>query len=115
MIKALIILILVVSIFGGAAYFAYDIFVKPKKLAEIEENQPAAALPPDPTIPEFEKAMAVRKEGKPLDARTALEKFLENYPYSSKIEEAQTALGEINTDLFFSSTPTPEKEAYVIK
>jgi LysM repeat protein len=115
MLKALIILILCAAIFGGAAYFGYDIFVKPKKLAEAEKNEPPPPPPPDPTLPEFEKAMALARQGKPVEGRSALEQFLENYPYSSKIDEVQTMLGEINIALFFSSEPTPEKEAYVIK
>lgn len=114
MLKALVILILCAAIIGGAAYFSYDIFVKPKKLAEAEKNEPPPPPPPDPTLPEFEKAMAQAGQ-KTVEARAALERFLENYPYSSKVEEAQAALGEINISLFFSSTPTPEKEAYTIK
>jgi LysM repeat protein len=115
MLKPLIILILSATIVAGAVYFGYDIFIKPKKLAEAEKNEPPPPSPPDPTLPEFEKAAAVARKGKSVEARNALEQFLENYPYSSKIEEVQTMLGEINVALFFSSAPTPEKEAYVIQ
>ncbi len=115
MLKALIILILCAGIIGGASYFGYDIFVKPKKLAEAEQNDPAPPAPPDPTVAEFEKAMIPARKSKSVEARTALERFVENYPYSSKLPEAQKVLGEINVQLFLSSTPTPEKEAYTIK
>jgi len=115
MLKALVILLLSVVIFGGAAYFGYDIFIKPKKLAEQAQIEPERPAPPDPTIPQFEEAMKLKTARKPVEARTALYAFIENYPYSTKIPEAEQALGEINAELFFSSVPTPDKEAYVIK
>jgi LysM repeat protein len=115
MIKALIILVLCIAIFGTGAFFAYEIFVKPKKLMEQEVAEGPPAPPPDPSLPELGKAMKIKSEGKLDEARAALEGFIENYPFSSWLDEAKNALGEINSTLFFSKDPSPDKEQYVVK
>lgn len=113
--KVLVVLSLAVVIFGGAAYFGYDIFIRPKQLAEQEKAEPPPTPPPDPALPEFEKSMALKKQGKMVEAQAGFENFVLNNPHSSMIEEAKKQLGEINTDLFFSPVPTPEKEQYVVR
>ncbi|HEY2341446.1 MAG TPA: LysM peptidoglycan-binding domain-containing protein, partial [Chthoniobacteraceae bacterium] len=37
------------------------------------------------------------------------------YPESSKLEEAKELLGDINTRIFLSTYPAPEKETYVVQ
>jgi LysM repeat protein len=90
-------------------------FIVPKKALEAEKSQPPPPPPPDPTVPEFEKAKAVRRTGKLLEARETLTAFVERYPESTKIDEAKSLLGNINTDLFLSTRPAPEKEVYIVK
>ena len=113
--KALFLIALTLVIFGTGAYFTYEMFIVPKKALEAEKAQPPPPPPPDPTVPEFDKAKAVRKTGKILDAREALTAFVERYPESSKIDEAKNLLGNINTDLFLSTRPAPEKEQYIVQ
>ena len=113
--KALFLIVLTIAIFGTGAYFTYEMVIVPKKALEAEKSQPPPPPPPDPTVPEFEKAKAVRKTGKILDAREALTSFVERYPESSKIDEAKNLLGNINTDLFLSTRPAPEKEVYIVQ
>ncbi len=113
--KALFIIVLAIAIFGGGAYFTYEMFIRPQQELKAEKALPPPPPPPDPTVPEFEKAKAVRKAGKTIEAREALAGFVERYPESSKIEEAKDLLGEINLSLFLSPVPTPEKQIYVVK
>lgn len=113
--KALVILFLSVVIFGTAGYFGYEIFVKPGKLAREEQALPPPPPPPDPSRQDFESAMAVKQEGRLVEARAALEAFIENNPYSSKADEARDALGQVNMDIFFSRKPAPEKQEYVVR
>ncbi len=114
--KALVILSLAVAIFGSAGWFAYQLFVKPYQVPIEEAGSHAPPpLPPDPSLPEFDKAMALKQARKLVEARTALEAFLDNNPFSSKVKEARAALGQVNTDLFFSAIPDPQKIRYVIK
>ena len=113
--KALFLIVLAVAIFGTGAYVTYEMFIVPKKALEAEKAQPPPPPPPDPTVPEFEKAKAARQPGKLLEAREALTAFVERYPESSKIDEAKNLLGKINTDLFLSTRPAPEKEIYIVQ
>src|SRR5581483_4006382 len=115
MFKALVILVLVAVIFGGAAYFGWDLFVRPTQELKEETAFGTPTPPPDPTIPEFEKCMTLKNEHKLVEARAAFENFLENYPGSTKLDEAKDAIGELNIDIFFSATPSPEKEEYTIQ
>jgi LysM repeat protein len=112
--KTVVILGLCAAIFGPAGWFTYQLFIKPYDVP-VEEQHVMPTPPPDPSLPDFEKALALKKAGKTVEARTALEAFLENYPYSTKIKEARQALGQLNSDIFFSSIPAPEKIQYVVR
>ena len=113
--KALIIIFLTFAVFGGAALVGYKMFVQPQVALKTEKAAPPTPTPPDPTLPEFNKAVAVRKNGKMIEARDALYAFIEHNPQSSKIEQAKDILGEINTDIFLSTIAAPEKEVYIVQ
>lgn len=113
--KALIIIFLTLGIFGGAAYVGYKMFLQPKIALKKELLLPPPPPPPDPTLPEFNKCVAIRKAGKMVEARDAFYGFIERYPESSKIEDAKNLLGEINTDLLLSTQPAPEKQVYIVQ
>jgi LysM repeat protein len=114
--KWLFALLLAVIIFGSAAFFGYHIIVKPELAVRAEQSgevpQPAR---PDVSAPEFEAAAKLRKEGKLVDARTALTEFLKKYPNSPRSEQAKDLLGETNMAILMSRTPSPEKEEYIVK
>ena len=112
--KTLVILGLCAAIFVPAAWFSYELFIKPNQIPP-EEALGAAALPPDPSLPELEKALALKQKRSLLEARLALETFLDNYPYSTRLHDAKEALGQINTDIFFSAIAAPEKIRYEVK
>lgn len=108
LLRTLVIIFLVAGIFGGAAYFSYELYWKPQKLdaedkvAKAEAVQAAALPPPDYTLPVFEKAMAFQQKGDVAGARAALSDFIRSYPDSPKLAEAKQALGQINAGLIFS-------------
>lgn len=113
--KALIIIFLILGIFGGASYVGYKMFVQPQVALKKEKLLPPPPPPPDPTVPEFNKCLAIRKSGKVLEAREAFYGFIERYPESTKIEEAKNLLGEINTDILLSTMHAPEKQEYIVQ
>lgn len=114
--KGLFILLLAGAVFGSSGWFAYQLFVAPHQVppGELAEGGKFAA-PPDLSLPEFDKALKVKDSRQPVAAREALERFIENYPFSSKLAEARKALGEVNTDIFFSSVEAPGKIRYEIR
>ncbi len=113
--KALFLILLSIVVFGSASYFTWVILFKPQQELQHEQRLPPAPPPPDETIPEFNKAAELHKAGNTLEARAALQAFVERYPESTKLDEAKNRLGEINSDIFFSPTPAPEKQVYVVK
>lgn len=114
MVKALIILFLTVIVFGAATYFTYELYVKPERALRAERQRGPPPPPPDPSLPDFAVCLQLKKKGDPIATRAALVSFLDRFPRSTKIDEARGLLGEINTDLFFSQAPAPEKEIYIV-
>jgi LysM repeat protein len=114
-VKALVILLLAFVIFGTGAYFTWELFFRPQQELKLEKLQPPPPPPPDPTLPEYQKCLAVEQSGNLLEARTVYTDFIERYPESTKIDDAKNRLGEINTRVFLSTMPAPEKQVYVVK
>lgn len=113
--KALFILLLACAIFGTAGYFTYELFVKPQVALQREREAPPTPRPEDPTIPELRKCLALKEKGQLLEARKALDDFIDRYPESTKLDEARDALSEVNTRIFLSPISAPEKQLYVVK
>lgn len=118
MVKALIILILAALVFGSAGYFAYEMFIKPEQMLQAEKrerqlNPPTP--PPDPSLGDYAKLQKINQSDDLVAAREAYREFLQNWPKSVKRDEAMETLGQINTDIFFSRHPAPEKVEYVVK
>jgi LysM repeat protein len=114
-VKALIILFLTIVVFGGAALVGYKFFIQPQIALKKEKDLPPPPAPPDPTVPEYNKCVAIRKSGKVVEARDALYSFIEHYPESSKIDDAKNLLGDLNTDIILSTMAAPEKEVYIVQ
>ena len=114
--KWLFVLLLAVLIFGGAAFFSYDLFVKPERKIQAEKSGEIPVEPvPDVSLPEFQAAATLRQEGKLVEARDALVAFLQKYPSSGRTEEARDLLGQVNTDILLSDYRSPEKTEYVVR
>ena len=114
MVKALIILLLTAGVFGTAAYFTYELYVKPEQALRAEKQRGPQPLPADPSLPDFRACVELKTKGDTAAARAALIAFLEQFPNSTKANEARDLLGEINADLFFSQAPAPEKQIYIV-
>src|SRR3954468_1187866 len=114
--KWLFVLLLAVIIFGGAAWFSYNLFFKQEiELKKEQRGEIPTAPTPDISLPEFQAAAKLRQDGKLPEARAALSAFIQKYPNGLHVEEAKDLLGEINVDIFLSRTPSPDKEEYIVR
>ena len=114
--KWLFVLLLAVLIFGGAAFFSYDLFVKPERKIRQEKSGESPIEPvPDVSLPEFQAAAKLRQEGKLLEARDALATLLQRFPNGLHTEEAKDLLGQVNIEMLFSDYRSPEKQEYVVR
>lgn len=117
-VKGLIILAIAALIFGSAGYVIYEWFIIPERQlaaerAHFEAHPPTP--PPDPSLGDYRKLQEIRKGGDLVAARRAYRDFLAAWPQSTLMDEAKDELGEINTRIFFSKYPAPEKEEYVVR
>lgn len=113
--KTIFILLLAAAIFGGAWYYTDKLFLQPQKALKEEKLAPPTPPPPDPALPEFNKAVELLQSGDLLGGREAFTRFVEQNPHSLKLDDAKDRLGSINTELFLSQKPAPEKLVYVVK
>jgi len=113
--KALVILFLAAAVFGGGAYFTYTLFLEPEQKLKNESAVGAPTPPPDATIPEYEKCLALKNNRQWADARSAYEHFIETYPASTKLEVAKDDLGEVNVANYFAGNSSADNVAYVIQ
>ncbi len=98
----------------------------PRKLPQIQNTtadlKPESSTPlaPDPTVVkqkierEYAAALALKTEGKPVEARDALRKFLTDHASSDRIGDVKTLLGEINITLLTTKAAAPEKVEHVV-
>ena len=59
--------------------------------------------------------MEIQQSAKLIDARAAFSDFIERYPESTKLDDAKFRLGEINSYIFLSTYPAPEKLTYTVQ
>lgn len=114
-IKLLVILLLAGGIFGTAYHFVDLLYLAPARALKEEKAEPPPPPPPDPSLPEFQACVELRQGGDPMAARAALERFLDQYPQSAKVDEARDLLGAVNSEMFFSPKPSPDKQVYVVR
>ena len=114
--KWLIVLLLAVIVFGGAAFFSYQLFVKPERkiIAEKSGEIPISPIP-DISGPEFEALTKLRQDNQLTEARAGLALFLQKYPSGLHTEEARDLLGDVNTEILLSPYRSPEKEEYIVR
>ena len=114
--KWLFALLLAVVVFGGAAFCAYELFIKPEQTLRAEQSGETPVAPaPDVGLDEFQAAARLRQDGKLNEARDALALFLQKYPASAHAEEARDLLGDINMQILLSDYPSPEKQEYIVR
>jgi len=114
--KWLFVLLLALVIFGGAAWFGYNTFVKEEIAVQKEQRGEVTPPPaPDISLPEFQAAAQLRQDGKLTESRDALIALLQKYPSGKHLDEARDLLGEVNVDILLSRHPSPEKIEYTVK
>jgi LysM repeat protein len=114
--KWLFALLLALIIFGGAAWFGYNFFVKEEIAVKKEQSGEVTPAPtPDISLPELQAAAKLRQDGKLTETRDALIAFIQKYPAGLHVEEAKDLLGEVNVDILLSRYPSPEKTEYTVK
>ena len=114
--KWLFLLLLAVVIFGGAAFFSYDLFVKPERKIQQEKSGEIPVEPvPDVSLPDFQAAAKLRQEGKLIETRDALVAFLQKFPSGQHVEEAKDLLGQVNIEMLFTDYRSPEKQEYIVR
>jgi LysM repeat protein len=114
--KWLFVLLLALAIFGSAAWFGYNTFVKEE--IEVKKEQRGEVTPPpvvDVSLPEFQAAVKLREDGKLAEARDALMALIQKYPAGKHLDEARDLLGEVNVAILLSRYPSPEKTEYIVK
>lgn len=114
-VKVFIILFLVAAIFGGAAYYAYNLYLKPQKIVKTKSSMAARSAPtPNRAAADFEALNATLKDKPRLEAISILHKFLTDNPSSTKAADARKLLGDLNIEEFFSRNPGPNKTEYIV-
>ena len=114
--KWFFVLLLALAIFGSAAWFGYNTFVKEE--IEVKKEQRGEVTPPpvvDVSLPEFQAAVKLREDGKLAEARDALMALIQKYPAGKHLDEARDLLGEVNVAILLSRYPSPEKTEYIVK
>jgi len=112
-IRTLVILTLVAAILGGSGYFAYEFFLKPRKLDIQEKTLPPPTPPPDPSIAAFAALKPFLEQETP-ESLAALERFLTSYPESEMAPAVRAAAGRIHAAHLLSPDPSPEKTSYTV-
>lgn len=109
-------------LFGSVGFFAYEVFWKPygkplscsflcsKKSGALTTPMPTL----DPSVKDFENAMALQQAGKLLEAQQAWQAWLQAYPNAAKKKEVLEALGKINMEQLCSPSVSSGKEVYVV-
>ncbi len=111
--QLLVVTVLAAFVLGGGGYLAYDALHPYRRLAQEEGAERFAYVPP--IVGEIERARKLRAEGKLGDAQKLLRKQLRISGKRPEAKEARALLGEINTDMFFSTEVLFGKTEYVVK
>ena len=91
----LFVLLLALAIFGGAAWFGYNTFVKEE--IEVKKEQRGEVTPPpavDVSLPDFEAAVKLCEDGKLTETRDAFVAFIQKYPVGNTSMKPGISLGE---------------------
>jgi LysM repeat protein len=115
--RALVLISLTAAILGGTAFFAYELYWKPRQL-DLEDKREfrsgTPSPPPDFSLPAFDKALALQKSGDREGFRNALTEFVANYADSPNLAKAKTLLGDLNSESVFSPAVTANKTPYTV-
>lgn len=116
--KFLTVLILGLSIFGSAGYFAYILFIKPGRIERTEKiakaSGPDATPTPDPGIPGFQRIKALQAAGITPAVREEWIAWVASNTNSPLLPQARQLLGNANMELLFQSSANPALLTYIV-
>jgi LysM repeat protein len=104
---------LVLLIFGGGGFAAYELFFKKPATKASAGNQPVVTPTPDPGPGLLNQAQQVMAKGDSEQGKQILVSIFQNFPTSSKAAEAKKIVGDLNVRQFFSDA-NPTKTNYVV-
>lgn len=114
LLRIFVILLLAAAIFGGSWFLVRELYLKPEERLQTDKALPRPTPPPDPSLGEFEKCVAISRKGVRSETRTAIEQFLREFPSSTRRDAAHDILGEVNAADFFAARPD-DSNTYVVK
>src|SRR5260370_17163329 len=98
--KWLFVLLLALAIFGGAAWFGYNTFVKEE--IEVKKEQRGEVTPPpvvDVSLPEFQAAVKLPQDEKLAEPRDTLMPFIQRYPSATPLDQPRALPAKANTQI----------------
>jgi LysM repeat protein len=104
---------LVLLIFGGGGFTAYELFFKKPGSKASAGNQAVVTPTPDPGISLLSEAQQLLAKGDSDQAKQLLISLFQNFPASAKAAEAKKTVGDLNIRQFFSDA-NPSKTNYVV-
>ena len=112
-VQFVIVVVLASLVLGGGSYLAYDALHPYRHMAAGEGADRVVYVPP--IVTETEKARALRAAGKLAEAQQLLRKQLRLHGARPEAQAARDLLGEINTQMFFSTDMPFGKTEYVVQ
>jgi LysM repeat protein len=108
--QLIVVILLAALVIGGGSYMAYEALHPYRHLAQFER---AVYVPP--IVAEIENARQLRAEGKLAEAQRLLRNQLRLHGHRPEAKAARELLGEINTEMFFSTDVPFGKTEYVVQ
>ena len=104
---------LVLLIFGGGGFAAYELFFKKPANKVSAGNQAVVTPTPDPGPSLLNEAQQLMAKGESEQGKQLLISIFQNFPASTKAPEAKKIVGDLNIRQFFSDA-NPTKTNYVV-
>ena len=111
--QLLIVILLGATVIGGGSYAFYNLRYPYRNLARSGSTPPAVYV--DPIVAKIEKARKLRAAGKLAAAQKLLQQQVRLYGRRPEAREARELLGDINTEMFFSTDTLFGKTEYFVK
>lgn len=109
----IVVILLASLLIGGGGYLAYEAMHPYRYPARKEKTLRVVYVPP--IVAEIENARQLRAEGKLAEAQRVLKSQLRLHGRRPEAKAARELLGEINTQMFFSTDVPFGKTEYVVK
>ena len=105
---------LVIVVFGGGSFATYELFLKKASRKPTKGNEAVVTPTPDPGIALLDQGRDLIAKGNAEDGKRLLISIFQNFPKSTKADEARKAVGDMNIQDFFSPQPSADKKEYVV-